>query len=119
VLEKGVSAPGRRTIFTVPALAAGNPNPPLYVYNRRNIGFFTPPDIDRRVTSQGSIFSIRYNPTIPVVPEPKFLVPAGKKEILLHDLRRLGVTYGSLFPDMSGIATALNEEVEDWDPRLR
>jgi hypothetical protein len=109
----------RKTLFTVPALAAHNPNPPLYQYKRKLVGFFIPPDIDRRVTVQGSVLAIRHDPTTPFAAHPQFLVPAKKKKLLLDDLRRLGVTYSSLFPDMSGVATALKAEIGDWDPGLR
>jgi hypothetical protein len=109
----------RKTVFTVPALAAHNPDPPLYRYKRKVVGFFIPPDIDRRVTVQGSVLAIRHDPTLPVVANPQFRVPAGKKKMLLDDLKRLGITYGSLFPDLAGVATTLKDEVGDWHPGLR
>lgn len=109
----------RKSVFTIPALAAHNPHPPLYSYKKRLVGYFIPPDFDRRVTVQGSVLAIRYDPTVAVDAQPHFKVPANKKNNLLKDLRSLGVTYSSLFPEMSGVATALKEEVSDWDRRLR
>src|SRR5262249_37883557 len=114
-----VESVDRKVVFTVPALAKSNPNPPLYQFNEKLVGFFIPPDIDRRVTVQGSVLAIRHDPTLPVVANPEFLIPAGNKTTLLDDLKRLGVTYGSLFPDLAGVATALKDEVGDWDPGLR
>jgi type I restriction enzyme M protein len=53
----------RKKVFTLPALAAHNPNPPLYQYKKKVVGFFIPPDIDQRVTVQGSVFAIRHDPS--------------------------------------------------------
>jgi hypothetical protein len=108
----------RKKMFTVTALAAKNPYPPLYQYNTTDVGFFAPPDIDQRVTVQGSLFAIRHNPREPVAESPVFTIPSAGKGSILRELRKLGVTRASLFPDMSGAAMSLREEVSDWDSQL-
>jgi hypothetical protein len=103
-------------MFTVTALAAKNPHPPLYDFDKEKVGFFVPPDLDQRVTVQGSIFSVRNDPTAHIVTIASFTVPDKKgKESILTELRSLGVTRASLFPGMIGGAKALRDEVLDWD----
>jgi len=113
-----VTGAGRKSMFTVPALAARNVDPPLYEHSVTEVGFFIPPDLDQRVTVQGSVFSVRHDPTNPVGTISSFTLPAEKKKSIFTELRRLGVTRASLFPDMTGVAKALRDEVSDWDLAL-
>jgi hypothetical protein len=106
-----------KEIFSVSALARENKHPPLYEYDDK-VGYFWPPDIDARVTAQGSLLSIRKDPREPVCREPRFTVSANRKKKILRELRELGVTRGSLFPDLANIAMALREEAERWNPAV-
>lgn len=112
-----VFAANLKRAFTVSALARHNPNPPLYEYNA-DVGLLWPPDIDSRVSAQGSVFTIRRDPRIPVSMKPKFIVPAERKEPIRCELRRLGVTWGHLFPSMEGMAKSIKEESATWDPSV-
>jgi len=104
--------------FTVSALAEKNEHPPLYDFDSA-VGLLWPPDIDSRVTGQGSIFTISTKPRDPVSRTPKFIVPADHKKRILRELRLLGITRSHLFPDMENIARSLKEESAEWDQDIR
>jgi hypothetical protein len=104
--------------FTVSALARHNPNPPLYDYNA-DVGLLWPPDIDSRVSAQGSVFTIRKDPHIAVSKSPKLVISAQKKQPILSELRRLGITWGHLYPGMDGMTRSIKEEAATWDPAVR
>lgn len=106
----------RKRMFSVTALAKNNKNAPMYEYDKEDVGFFVPPDIDRRVTVQGSVFAIRYNPRKPVIDKPLIRIQSNDRKRLFVQLRRIGVTRASLFPDLAGVSQSLKEEAEDWGP---
>ena len=107
-----------KRVFTVSALARENQNPPLYSYSDQ-LGVLWPPDIASRVTAQGSLFTIGKDPLIPVSERPTFVVPPNKKEIILDELRKLGITRGHLFPDIDGLTRAIKEEANAWDEAVK
>jgi hypothetical protein len=114
-----VTTANQKHMFTVTALAAKDPHPPLYEHHKTKVDFFIPPDFDQRVTVQGPLFSVRHDPTDCIVPITSFTALAKKrKKSIFTELRHLGVTRASLFPDMTGVAKALRDEVPDWDRAL-
>lgn len=71
----------RGKVFTISALAKENSDPPNYAYGCSKtgddaVGVFLSPDIHRRVSSQGSAFTISFDPFQPVVCEPFAVVNA-------------------------------------------
>lgn len=112
-----VLAANLKHTFTVSALARENPNPPLYDY-RADVGLLSPPHIDARVLAQGSVLTIRQDPRVPVSSKPKFVVPPDSKENILCELRRLGITWGHLFPDLHGATKSIAKEASNWDPSV-
>ena len=107
-------------LFTVPALAKRNEYPPDYSFGRvkvqNEVGFLVPPDIDRRVSIQGSVLSISANPREPVVEEPMFIIPSSSRVEIKKELASIGITHAKLFPDMGGIAAWLEEDSKHWGP---
>jgi len=103
--------------FTVSALSRHNRNPPLYE-SSSDVGLLWPPNIDARVTAQGSIFTISRTPRVPVSKAPEFVVPSHSKNPILCELQRLGITWGHLFPDLGGMARSIKEESSTWDPSV-
>jgi hypothetical protein len=106
-------------LFSVPGLARRNHYPPDYSFpkedpHRDKIGFFIPPDIDRRVSVQGSVLSISSYPTQPVVKGPHFVIPPECRDKIYKELTALGVTYAKLFPDLTGIARWIREDAHTW-----
>jgi hypothetical protein len=106
-----------RKTFTLSALARENQEPPLYAFNE--VGLLWPPDIDSRVTSQGSMFTIGRAPRAPVSSKPFCIIPAGCKLPLLRELRRLGITWGQLFPSIEGLTRTIKEESLEWAADIR
>ena len=105
----------RKRMFSVTALAKNNKNAPMYEYDKKDVGFLVPPDIDQRVTVQGSVFAIRYDPRKPVIDKPLIRIRSKDRKRLFVQLRHIGVTRASLFPDFAGVSQSLKEEAEDWD----
>jgi hypothetical protein len=101
--------------FSVTSLALKNLTPPLY-HGPKDPGFLRPPEIDRRIAAQGSIFSIRSNPMEPIEPDLKLRIPARKRRLILRELDELGVNTKGLFPDLEGIARYLKWNVQFWHP---
>lgn len=108
----------RKKMFTVTSLGIKNLNPPLYEYNATEVGFFIPPDLDQRVTVQGSVFSVRHDPNNPIGTNSYLTVMANTKKSIFTELRQMGISRASLVPDMTGVAKALRDEVPDWDATL-
>lgn len=106
----------RKRMFSVTALAKNNTNAPMYEYDKEDVGFLVPPDIDQRVTVQGPVFAIRYDPRKPVVDKPFIRIRSNDRKRLFVELRRIGITRASLFPDFAGVSQSLKEEAEDWGP---
>lgn len=99
--------------FSSLSLATKNPSPPLYG-GPDDPGFLRPPEIDRRITAQASIFSIRHDPFSPIKEHMKIIIPTKKRRIILKELDGLGVNARTLLPGLEGIANYLTWSVRFW-----
>lgn len=102
----------RRNVFSISGLARDNKHPPHY--EQDSFGIFVPPDIDQRVTVQGSAFTISSNPREPVASKPAVLIPSKYRAKIRQDLSRIGVTHATLFPDLDGVSTWLAHDCKTW-----
>lgn len=106
-------------MFSVSGLAERNAHPPDYSFpkdkpDHPNVGFFYPPDIDRRVSIQGSVLSISSDPRTPVAEVPRFIIPAERRTKIHRELNALGTTYAKLFPDLGGIGRWIRDDSYTW-----
>lgn len=121
-LDKGkesgifITTVNRERMFTVTALARKNPDPPRYKANDK--GFFIPPDLDQRVTVQGSVFSISKRPTDPIVATPTLTVKKKHRQKVFKELQAMNITRASLFPDLQNITRTLEEESSSWGKKI-
>jgi hypothetical protein len=105
----------RPHVFSVRALAEKNHNPPCYNYTRGDDpGVFWAPDVDQRVTLQGSVFTISRNPRKDIRKYWTFVIPTKTRVEIRESLGALGINEASLFPDLDGIARSLATESETW-----
>jgi hypothetical protein len=104
-----------RETFGTASLATANPRPPLYI-GLQDPGLIRPPEIDARVLAQGSVMAIRSDPTCPIDPDIKFIVPVVKRENIRRTLNGLGVSKHTLFPGLEGTAKYLEWNVKYWIP---
>ena len=107
----------RLKVFTLSAMAEQNLTPPDYT-GTEDPGFFIPPDVDGRVTAQGSVFSIGSDPFSPVQTCPEVLIALGKNKEIFRELSILGISEASLFPDIDGIARWLTLDSRSWGARF-
>ncbi len=110
-----VSALIHRDTCSVTSLATHNPRPPLY-YGKHDPGLIRPPEIDSRISAQGSMFSIRKNPLDPIRPDVDFEILVALRGQILKELDELGVNRRNLFPDLQGVAEYLKWNVQFWKP---
>lgn len=110
-----VSALIGRDTCSVASLATHNSRPPCYSGEHDPV-LIRPPEIDGRISAQGSVFSIRKNPLDPILPDAKFEIPAAARGQILKELDELGVNHRTLFPDMQGLAKYLKWNVKFWKP---
>ena len=107
----------RSEVISVRTLANNNQHPPSYVFSQHDkthFGAFWAPDVHPRMTSQGSVFSIRGNPFDPIEPERTFLIPKADRGQIRRELYDLGIHEGSIFPDLDAICRSLREESCTW-----
>jgi len=98
----------RQDTFTVQSLAKKNRNPPLYKFgNKGRCGVLRPPAISPRISAQGSIFTIRRDPSTPVSLDFQIRIPKDRRKNILSQLNQLNINRSTLFPDMDGIAQHL------------
>jgi hypothetical protein len=102
--------------FSISALARENSEPPLYSYDKKKCGYFFPPNIEQRVSAQGSLFTIQWDPLQPVVDKASFKIPSCKKQRLVKELLSMGITRATLFPDLDGTAASIREWAEHFWP---
>ena len=79
---------------------------------------FRPPHITPRITVQGGCFTAHPDPLkVPWQAWPGELrlirIPADARSSLRENLRKLGIDRAALFPDLDGIAWALNSHLSD------
>lgn len=77
---------------------------------------FQPPHLTARITVQGGGFTCHPDPTVlPGQTWPgdlrRITIPKGTRSQLREELRKLGIDRASLFPDLDGIAIALNRHL--------
>ena len=72
--------------------------------------------IDGRISAQGSMMTIHSDPTIPIQPDTKYVVPLAEREGILRTLNGLGVNEHTMFPGMEGAASHLKHTVPYWIP---
>lgn len=102
--------------FTVPGLASKpeNRHAPYYAYNEQ-VGVLWPPHVSPRVQAQGSIFTIRKDPGIPIEPDMKIKIPWEQRKNFLRDLDQLNINRRTLFPDLDGVAAYLRWACRFWE----
>jgi len=105
----------KQDTFSAASLAKENAQPPLYK-GRHDPGLIRPPDIDRRIAAQGSLFSIGSRPTEPIQPNEIIPIDEESREPLLRQLDTLGINRRTLFPDLEGISDYLKWSAHDWVP---
>lgn len=78
--------------------------------------FLSPPHIDRRITAQGSIFSIQAEPNVAWKhPElVQFVFPGKQRSDIHNQLRMLGVTHRSQFPDIHGVVKDIVHDIDGF-----
>lgn len=115
--DSSVHALTKRMGFTVTGLASKvvNGQAPYYAYDE-NVGILWPPHISPRVGAQGSIFTIRRDPAVPIVPDLSVRIPWRRREGILRELNQIGINRSTLFPDMDGVAAYLSWACRSWKP---
>jgi hypothetical protein len=81
-------------------------------------GMVHPPHIDRRIVAQSSVFSVSHDLEQPLdyfVPVTRYLIPPEKKSSILQELFQFGISYSTIFPDLSGVG----QEIRYAIARLR
>ena len=73
-------------------------------YEKNRIGILRPPSIDGRVAAQGSLFTIRTDPSAEITPTIRIRIPIGARGQILSELDHLDINRRTLYPDMDGIA---------------
>lgn len=107
-----------RIAFTIQSMARQKENkfPPYYGYEGaegkddddkpeiNRIGIFRPPTVDSRIAAQGSLFTIRSNPSAAIRPSVKIRIPVGVRGDILSELDHLDINRRTIYPDIDGIA---------------
>lgn len=107
-----------RITFTIQGMArkADNEYPPYYGYQGEQgkddddkakinrIGIFRPPTIDSRIAAQGSLFTIRTDPSEAITPTVQIRIPVGVRGDILSELDHLDINHRTIYPDIDGIA---------------
>ena len=97
------------------------------IFNLEKTYFFQPFHIDRRIVAQSAWFSIyRHNRTdfLPLERQERynnnltrFIIPKECFETLRRELRILGVSQSTLFPDLEGLGADIQAEfLDSWRP---
>lgn len=96
----------------------------------KGVGCFLPRALDRRVNSQGGVFTVHDNPATPLVPSlrkpplkgfdlARIEIPASLK----HDVRQMLSDYGihahGVFPDLDGLSRHINWQTTEMIERKR
>jgi hypothetical protein len=105
----------KRDTFSITSLAKENSAPPLYA-GKHNPGLVRPPDIDQRIISQSSIFSISKDPSEPIEADVSYRIPPDSRLNILRQLDRLGISRRVLFPDLDGLTYYLRWAIRYWQP---
>lgn len=81
-------------------------------FELENVVEFRPAHLTARITVQGGCFTAQPDPTLPcatgVGQLKRIRIHAAEREHFRKELRKLGVDRASLFPDLDGIAYAVN-----------
>jgi len=79
-----------------------------------SICLYNPPHFDQRIAAQSGVFTCHDRPTDDQVSEESeiIVIPQEIKSEIRHNLRILGVHYGSIFPGLEGIAKAIKTNPE-------
>jgi hypothetical protein len=99
------------------------------VFNLNRTYVFQPHHLDRRIVAQSAWFSVhRYaekpDSFLPLERHPrykgdltKFLIPRESVDDLRQELRTLGITQATLFPDLPGLCADIEAEgLDSWKP---
>lgn len=90
-------------------------------FDVKGVKFFKPPYIDKRIVNQNSILSIHElkNEKIENIPLNddklyndklvKYIVPNIFKNSILHDLSLCGINFSTVYPDLGGLCSNLND----------
>jgi len=98
-------------------------DPMSYRKKKKDVDRFQPPIFSERLAAQSSVFTIQWNPLIPIelIPKerlcgyeivPKDIAPESA-DSLRRELHRFGVNQATLFPDLSGLTATLQWNFEN------
>ncbi len=102
-----------RQTFSVSSLARTSASPPLYA-GHDDPGLIRPPDIDRRIVAQGSLFSISSRPATAVKPDGIVKVHDDARSSLLQELNTLGINRRTVYQDLDSVSEYLTWSSRFW-----
>ncbi len=85
-------------------------------FSDRQVSFFNPPHVDRRIAAQQGFFSIHNRPEASWVQEDLALLKfsGSIRKNIYEDLKFLGISRQRLFPDLGGLVHDIKESVAGW-----
>jgi hypothetical protein len=98
------------------------------IFNLKRTFVFQPFHIDQRIVSQAAWFSVhRYSTSGKFVPleqisrfKPalrKYTIPVGRFGTIRQELKLMGITQASMFPDLSGLCADIQADcIDSWRP---
>ena len=80
--------------------------------------FLRPPHIDQRITAQNSLFSIHAQPDIPWEHPDliQYVFSGRRREDIQNELRMIGVTHRTQFPDIHGVVSDIVHDIGGFCP---
>jgi hypothetical protein len=121
-----------RATFTIQGLAAKDENKhaPYYGYQGdkdkgerdddryqdNRVGILRPPTIDARIAAQGSLFTIRTYPKVPITPTSRIRIPIAARGRILSELDQININRGAIYPDMDVIAKHIEWRFAEQKP---
>lgn len=114
--DSAVYALTNKDPFTLGGLSRydSNKEAPLYGFDD-NPGVLRPPNISPRISAQGSIFTVRKKPQMPIQPSMSIRIPHARRAEILEQLERVNINRSTLFPDLDGLSAYLQWECRRWD----
>ena len=98
----------------MPNIPADAPTVSQGPFEIKEVYLFTPPHVTRRITAQSGLFTIHPRPNISYSNSLiKFIIPATSRVQIRRELRTLGITRASLFPDLDGVSESINDNVRN------
>ena len=98
-------------------------NPSADPFSVKSVTSYWPPHVTQRITVQGGCFTA--HPTLAkrsTVSWPgdlrQLVIPAARRHFIRRELAQLGITRSTLFPDLDGIAAAINRRASADRPLI-